>query len=480
MRRAFVAVATAALTVSAAKGADAGGMYFSDRGVRPMGRAGAFVAGADDGGAIWYNPAGLADAGDSFLADFAYLRMSNTYTRRLRITDADGTVRNIDSPEIRGSTPLLPLPTFAFTKTLDADKKWTGALGFIAPYVALTSYPETTDDGKPSPARYTLGSFNGSLLGIPGMWLAWKPSEKFRIGIGTFALIGTFQSTITFSVCPQDRLLCAPEQPEWDAAAQMKVGPMFAPTGNGGVIWIPDPHVRFGLSGQLPIVISSNATLKVRLPSSVALDSASVRGDQAHVRIVLPAVLRAGIELRPLAKATNVNAESDLRIEVAWVREFWSAHNSIEATPDGIYLENITGAPKSVAMPKISIPRGFVDSDSFRLGSEWSFLVSGYRLALRSGISYETTAVPRAYMSLSSLDFPKTTLMIGSSLWIGKRWRFDAVLGHMFTQDVVTSPGEAKIDRISPLKGNAGSEPVNGGTYTATAQLIGFGLEYKY
>ena len=47
----------------AAAPADAGGLYYADRGVRPLGRAGAFVAGADDPGAITYNPAGMFDAG---------------------------------------------------------------------------------------------------------------------------------------------------------------------------------------------------------------------------------------------------------------------------------------------------------------------------------------------------------------------------------------------------------------------------------
>ncbi|HEX4513004.1 MAG TPA: hypothetical protein VH054_05690, partial [Polyangiaceae bacterium] len=49
--------------------AHAGGLYFSDRGVRPLARGGAFVAGADDLGAMWYNPAGLVDAQGTFLAD---------------------------------------------------------------------------------------------------------------------------------------------------------------------------------------------------------------------------------------------------------------------------------------------------------------------------------------------------------------------------------------------------------------------------
>jgi len=84
----------AAVTLASAE-AHAAGLYFSARGVRPMGRAGAFVAGADDLGAIWYNPAGLADAGTSFLADFTWLRFSVDYTRELFITDPDGTQRRI-------------------------------------------------------------------------------------------------------------------------------------------------------------------------------------------------------------------------------------------------------------------------------------------------------------------------------------------------------------------------------------------------
>ncbi len=43
--------------------AHAAGLYFSERGVRPLARGGAFTAGADDLGAIWYNPAGVYDAG---------------------------------------------------------------------------------------------------------------------------------------------------------------------------------------------------------------------------------------------------------------------------------------------------------------------------------------------------------------------------------------------------------------------------------
>ena len=57
-------LANAALLAAIAFSTDAfaAGLYYSERGVSPLGRGGAFVAGADDLGAIAYNPAGLADA----------------------------------------------------------------------------------------------------------------------------------------------------------------------------------------------------------------------------------------------------------------------------------------------------------------------------------------------------------------------------------------------------------------------------------
>jgi len=68
MRRAQTCALAMAALLGASR-AEAGGLFFSDRGVRPMGRGGAFVAGADDLGAIYYNPAGILEAGNQVLVD---------------------------------------------------------------------------------------------------------------------------------------------------------------------------------------------------------------------------------------------------------------------------------------------------------------------------------------------------------------------------------------------------------------------------
>jgi long-chain fatty acid transport protein len=458
-----------ALAVSTlAADAEAGGFYFSDRGVRPVGRGGAFVAGADDLGAIWYNPAGIAESGSAVLFDATWLRFRNAYTRELEIVDSQGTVHRVESPKIEGTSPILPLPTFAVSYRF--NRYLTVAGGVLAPYVPLASYPEKVD-GQPSPARYTLGSFNGSRLGLPGIWVASEPADFISFGVGVLALVGTFRSTITFSASPQDRLVGAPEQPEYDAAAKLEVGPIFAPSANAGIIFKPDKFVRVGLSGQLPMKIDSDATLTTRLPTSAAFDSARVNGDQAHVEVALAAILRAGVEVRPV---------ENLRVEVSYVRELWSSHDTIYATPKGISLDNVTGAPTSVAMPDIEIPRNYQDTNSYRLGGEYHFEVSGYQMDARAGVAHESSAVPDDYMSLSSLDFDKTLVAIGGGLYIGKNWRFDALYGHVFAKETYVDPSTAQIPRINPLKGNAPHEAVNGGTYTASSDLIGVGLNFKY
>ncbi len=463
-------VSTAPVLWGGVEEARAGGLYFSDRGVRPMGRAGAFVAGADDLGAIWYNPAGLAEAKSSLLADFSMLRFSSHYTRALRIVDADNTVRYVTSPEVTGTSPFIPFPTLAASYNFGQKKEWTVAGAAFAPYPAIATYPATIN-GSPSPARYALGSFDGSALIFLGGFLAWKPIEELRFGLGLGAAVGVFQSEVTFTVSPPDRLVANAEQPEYDAVTRFRVGPIFAPTGNIGTTWIPTKELRLGLCFQLPLVVSAPATFDVRLPTAAIFDNARITGNDAHVRFKLPAVFRLGAEVRPTP---------ELRLEATYVRELWSIHDAIELTPEGVAIEGIAGLPKRVPIPPIKFPRNFEDSNSFRLGGEYSFDLWNYPMRVRAGISYETSAIPRDYLSILTIDMDKITTSLGYSISFGEHWRLDAVYAHLFASSVTVSPDEAKIPRVNPLPGNAPLEAVNGGRYSASADLVGVGAVYTF
>jgi long-chain fatty acid transport protein len=473
----FVAAAWTCVCVSAlATDARAAGLYFSDRGVRAVGRGGAFVAGADDLGAVWSNPAGLADAGTSILLDSTWLNFSTEFKRRTQVVDASGTVRVYEYPTVKGSTPFLPIPTIAGSYAFGDKKQYTLAGAILAPYVPIATYP-TTIDGQPSPSRYSLLSMDGSALVQLGGYFAWKPIKEVRIGAGFDVLVGKFASTVVFNANPADRLIGAPEDPNYDATSQLSAGPIFAPSGGLGAVFEPEEHVRIGISGHLPFWISAPATLKVRLPTAAPFDRAKQDGDEGNVTFRLPGTLRAGVEFRQ--KLAN---EKQVRIEAAYVREFWSLHDSIDIKPKSMQLLDVTGFPTPFKVAPISLPRNFQDSNSVRLGGEFMFKepIYSYRTALRAGISYETSAIPTEWVSPLTVDTNKVQIGGGAGLFIGK-WRLDAAFSYIFAPDVEVDPATAMVPRVNPVKGNpTASEAINGGTYTIRALTLGGGLNYKF
>src|SRR4051812_5873341 len=133
MMKGTASVLAAAMVASAAGPAVAGGMVLHTRGVRPSARGGAFVAGADDLGAFWFNPAGLAHLADDdadhgkkqyFLFDAAWVSQSVTYTR----IDSG---MNALAP-IKSSAPGLAVPSIAYGRTI-SNRLVVGG-GLWAPY----------------------------------------------------------------------------------------------------------------------------------------------------------------------------------------------------------------------------------------------------------------------------------------------------------------------------------------------------------
>src|SRR5690606_38229733 len=130
---------------------------------------------------------------------------SSEFKRRTNVTDAGGTVRTVEFPEVKGSTPFLPIPTIAGSYNFGEAKEFTAAFGILAPYTAISSYPLTVN-GQPSPSRYSLVSLDGSALVLAGGYFAYKPVEQFRIGGGLQAMVGKFASKVVFSASPADRV----------------------------------------------------------------------------------------------------------------------------------------------------------------------------------------------------------------------------------------------------------------------------------
>ncbi len=210
------ALALFALALSALPStAKAGGFYLADRGVRPLGRGGAFIAGVDDPHALWYNPAGLAYSGDQLLIDATDTFLQVDYTR----IDGGGTTL----PTVSGHHAYLPIPTVAGSFSFDELPNLTFGLSLTAPNAALMDWPQSiTVDGmeQPAPQRYSLLSMQGSILSTVTAGVAWRPIRELSIGFASHLLLGTFNAQVAHSAC--DGVICSfPEDPEYDGVAQI-------------------------------------------------------------------------------------------------------------------------------------------------------------------------------------------------------------------------------------------------------------------
>ncbi|PIE05893.1 MAG: hypothetical protein CSA75_02360 [Sorangium cellulosum] len=482
-RQAFIAWAAGGAALMSlslvANHASAGGLFFTDRGVRPMGRGGAFVAGADDLGAIFFNPAGLVHAKRQVLADLSTIIFQTQYTRTARVRQFDpntgeptGRSWNRTYPTSKGKGPLIPIPTLAVSHDF-GQEHLAVALGVWSPYAASASY-EKKVAGEPNPGRYMLLNLDGSTLVVPGLWGAYQLTPALSVGAGIEVLTGKYRSEVVVNSCLPDRWFCAPESVDYDAYTLLNVEALLAPSANFGVMFDPHENIRLGASFQLPFHIDSPATINFRIPSAAVYHEAYQQGDSARVEMDFPWVARVGTELRL----------PQFRSELAFVYEAWSMHDEIIVTPENLVLRNVVTFPENYRVSPQTVVRNFTDTYSIRLGAETWFDVASHQLDLRAGVMWEKSAIPDEYVSTLTIDLDKIVLGVGGSLHVTPNWRFDWMLAHAFTQPVDLASKDARYEMLTPLRANKPDPEdrhyVNGGHYEANATIVGLGIAVNY
>jgi long-chain fatty acid transport protein len=456
--------------------AQAAGLFLTDRGVRPLSRGGAFIAGADDLSSIWYNPGGLMEAGSGLMLDASYLNVDTTFTRKAYIpVGSSGEPTTVTFDRVTGTAPFLPIPTLAASHNFGL-KTWNFAIGLYVPYAGLSQYPETVVDAdgieRAAPQRYSLISPAGTTLGVLGLYVAKSFLDgRLQIGLGPKFLMGEYISQLTLSACPG--AVCAEQDPDFDAANKLTAGFIFAPSGSFGAIFKITPKYRLGFSADLPFWVDTPARVQVRLPKAPLFSDATVEGDQARVKFRLPVILRLGFEARPV---------EGLRLELAGVFEGWAIHDKIEINRagSGVNLLGVTGFPSPYPIGDLTVPRNFRDTFSVRLGGEYGGGNERFNWRVRAGISYERSAVPKEYLSVLALDLDKLTPSVGLSLGFSGV-TIDILYAHVFGISTSVDPQQAKLYALSPVRADPIPQTaINGGDYTLQANVIGLGLSYKF
>lgn len=440
----------------------AGGLYLPTRGVRPTARAGAFVAGADDLGALWFNPAGLVAPPPpkgkkpkkaSFLFDMAYVDQAVTYER----LDSGNNMQ----PAVSDDAPGKPIPTIGLGYRV--SDKLSVAAGLFAPYAASATYPE---DG---PQRYSLIDTNETVLVIVEAAVAYRVSDRLRIGAGVQNMISQLSTVVVFSGCPQE-VTCAPEDPEFDSLNKFSQLDLFAPSGVVGLQYDLSKKATAGVAFQFPFSISGSGEFQSRLPSSGFYDGAELVGDDGELSFNLPPILRAGIELRPSPR---------LRVELAGSIEFWSVHDTMTIEPRNVRIENTPGLG-TYEFSTVEIAREFQNSYALALGGE---LKLSDKLALLGGYSFESSAVRKRTLSVLTVDGNKHLLSAGASLGFGS-WSIDAAVAFVSVADRSVSPEEGRARQLTPLRDVDDVENVrtyvNWGDYSSSWLVAGLGIRTAF
>ncbi|HZU84783.1 MAG TPA: outer membrane protein transport protein, partial [Polyangiaceae bacterium] len=291
----------AALAALAPSLAFAGGMFFPARGARPLGRAGSFVAGADDLEAAYYNPAGLAGTGHgSALLDVGLVFQSVHYDR----VDSGGNAQ----PGVDSDNGILPIPFLGVSwRPEKLGNRFTFAFAAWAPYTGIPQYDWT------GPQRYSLVSLGGTAALVAELAVAVRILPELYVGAGFQNLYFSVSNKTVLASCPS-QLNCAPEDPRFDAPTQTKATSAFTPSGNLGILYL-HKYFRVGASLQLPYWVRASGTVATRIPSDPQFDGATVVGNSIDVSLNLPLIARVGFEARPTKR---------VRVELGFDYENWS------------------------------------------------------------------------------------------------------------------------------------------------------------
>jgi len=449
----------------------AGGLFLPAHGVRPLGRGGAFVAGGDDPGVIWYNPAGIGElSGVRVLLDASLVVLTFEYQR----VDSGG---NLYDP-VANEGPLMPIPTLAVTYQPWKDRLTLG-LSVSAPYAPIQGYPRPSyapcqskkapshcidTVARDAPQRYSLISMDGTLFIRLELAAAVRVLPQLSVGV---SLQNTFVSFVTLSsLSAYNGISSGPEDPEFDTLSQLKLEDYWNPSASFGVVVTPTPGVRIGVSYQLPVWVGGEAATHVQLPVSPMFTSSYVEGSAAELKFTLPMTVRAGVEVRLVP---------NLRVEAGFDWEQWSVFKELRIKPKNIFIYDIPGIDK-YRIPDMVVDLNLHDTFAVRLGGEYA--LPGLPLVLRLGYVFEWGAVDDAHAAVLANDPDKHLVSVGASVTVA-RFRIDLGYAHVFMAPRNVDFRKSESKQINPIN-PTGAVAVGGGRYSGFADLVGLGVERAF
>jgi long-chain fatty acid transport protein len=441
-----------------ASAAWAGGYFYSDSGVVPLGRGGAWIASADTQFAQRYNPAGLIR-----IEDLTISLGLNEVQQRIAFTRAATEDQSFDRVENEASPYEVPEGGVV----VPIAEGLVGALGFTSPFAPSSLYPS---DG---PQRYSIID-TGIYQFTVGASLAWRPKPTPWLTVGATFQWNYLQVNEALAVT-----INGSDDPAADIDVTARVTEPFLPNANVGLLVEPLEQLSFGLCVQPPVAFEAHGPLTLDFTGITfgdGLDEAVYTDDDVSLSISLPLEVKAGVAVRPVDR---------LEFEFATVYQAWSTLEDILIEDVDIALDVkdepiwdlLIPADQRKVDDSFTLPAGLRDTVSLRLGGE---LQATDGFAVRAGGFWESGAFPDSLLSVALVDTDKVQLGAGATGWLAdRRLRLDGGLAWLFlptqtvTNSEVTQVDAGVIPGTVPLV-------VGNGIYESHGWIAGAGLSWAF
>ena len=490
----FLAVAAVPATVLAA------GFEFGPQGVHAVGRGGAFVVGADDPSAIWWNPARLAlMRGTRLMYNHTLSDMNLSFDRapaQKYAVDGKGNViidaaTGLPKAFVRADGTDEPPQTYPTSKQLmgwfplgmslglTSDfglKDWGFGIGLSGPSAYGTvAYANQANDGSAddptltSATRYSVVNMD-ALIAYLSVAAAYKYKEWFGIG-ATFQYVAVPSVKYTLDVVGPGKVKDQndPSKNLADLQANVNVSDWVGFTGIVGAWVRPLPSLELALSARVsPIKVRATGTTDILRPPGIMGGSQTKLGSvSAKMSFDYPVDVKVGARYRHMKGDLEV-----FDIEADFVWEQWSAMDAFRTNFGG---QSVSMSGSNVVLKDITMIRNLKDTYSVRLGGTYQAIPD--HLWARLGGWWESGAQKNEYTIIDLPSWDRFGIGFGLSgafrgVEIGLSY------AHVFQLSREVKSGTGAIhQQVLDFDGNVkDGYAVNEGKYSSSVDVISLGI----